>query len=107
MKHLALAVFWAVAARPQATAPEPPEAMTHARRAYDLSREGKFDQAVADLLEAVRLAPANPLYRSALGGLYERDGELAQTTPSFSQAVRLDPDNVPLRLPLATIQSQT
>jgi len=107
MKHLALAVFWAVAARPQATAPEPPEAMTHARRAYDLSREGKFDQAVADLSEAARLAPANPLYRSALGGLYERDGKLAQAAASFAEAVSLDPDNVRLRLRLATIQSQT
>jgi tetratricopeptide (TPR) repeat protein len=67
--------------------------MERARRAYDLARSGEFDPAIAELQEASRIAPANPLYRSALGGIFERQGKLEQAVAAFGEAYRLDSTN--------------
>jgi len=69
------------------------EAMAQARRAYDLARAGRLDEAVEALQVAVRLAPGNPLYRSALGGVYEKRGHLEQARGALAEALRLDPGN--------------
>lgn len=74
-------------------AAEPAEAMAHARRAYELVQSGQVELAMAELQEAARLAPGNPLYRSALGGIFERQGKLEEAVIAFGEAVRLDPTN--------------
>jgi superkiller protein 3 len=84
-----LAPVWA---QPQTVA-EPAEATRRARRAYELARSGQSDLAIAELGEAIRIAPGNPLYRSALGGIYERQGKLEEALAAFNEAVRLDPGN--------------
>ncbi len=76
---------------------EPPEAMALARKAFELARAGSAAEAEAALKEAARLAPANPLYRSALGGLLERAGRLEAAVDAFADAVRLDPANATLK----------
>ena len=72
---------------------EPAEAMAHARNAFELARSGQVDSAIAELKEAARIAPRNGLYRSALGGMYERQGNLEAAVAEFGEAVRLDPAN--------------
>ncbi|MCC6391535.1 MAG: tetratricopeptide repeat protein [Bryobacterales bacterium] len=86
-----------------ARAPEPPEAMTLARRAYELARAGHAEEAAASLREAARLAPDNALYRSALGGIYERQGKLEEAVSAFFEAVRLDGANARLREHLESV----
>jgi Flp pilus assembly protein TadD len=72
---------------------EPAEAMSRARKAYELVRAGQEEQAIAELTEAARIAPRNALYRSALGGIYERQGRMEPAILEFAEAVRLDPSN--------------
>ncbi len=86
--------------------PEPPEAMSLARKAYELARSGQMEQAVSALERAITLAPRNPLYRSALGGIYEREHKLPQAADAFAEAVRLDPANTSFRLRLAQLQAR-
>jgi Flp pilus assembly protein TadD len=89
-------------AQPQ-TGAEPPEAMARARHAYDLARAGQIDPAITELEEAARIAPANPLYRSALGGMYERQGKLEEAVAAFGDAVKLDPANPTLSAHLESV----
>jgi len=102
--EVALVLIWVatVGAQPQ-TGAEPPEAMARARHAYELARAGQLDPAIAELEEAARIAPANPLYRSALGGMYERQGKLAEAVAAFLDAVRLDPANPTLSAHLESV----
>lgn len=91
-----IALAWAQSA-------EPPEAMAHARQAYELARAGKLDGASDRLREAIRLAPANPLYRSALGGVFEKQGKLEEARGAFAEAVRLAPANAQLATRLEAV----
>jgi tetratricopeptide (TPR) repeat protein len=77
--------------------------MARARHAYELARAGQLDPAIAELDEAARIAPGNPLYRSALGGMYERQGKLAEAVAAFLDAVRLDPANPTLSAHLESV----
>ena len=99
MRQILLIVFWAAFAR----GAEAPEAMKLARRAYEQAQAGQFGEAIAGLKEAARLAPANPLYRSALGGVFERQGQLGDAVAAFAEALRLDPANQQFRGKLETI----
>jgi len=91
MKHFAFVLFLLLQGG------EPPEAMALARRAYEAARAGNLDGAAADLLEAARLAPKNPLYHSALGGIYARQNKPAEAIAAFRHAVQLDPSNAALK----------
>jgi Flp pilus assembly protein TadD len=82
---------------------EPAEAMALARQAYESARAGNADDAITKLREAARLAPGNALYRSALGGIYERQGKLVAADREFSAALRLEPSNPTLLLKAASI----
>lgn len=77
--------------------------MTRARHAYELARAGELDAAFTELEQAVRIAPGNPLYRSALGGLYERAGKLKEAVAAFAEAVRLDPVNATVSAHLESV----
>jgi Flp pilus assembly protein TadD len=85
---------------------EPAEAMMHARKAYDLARSGQVEPAITELKEAARLAPLNPLYHSALGGMYERQEQLEGAVFEFAEAVRLDPANTKLADRLEAVSLQ-
>lgn len=77
--------------------------MQLAREAYALARAGQQEQAIATLQKSIALAPANPLYRSALGGIYQSQGKLAEAADAFKQAVHLAPNNSALTAKLETI----
>lgn len=86
-----------------AMAQEPPEAMTLARQAYESVRAGNAEAAIAKLQEAAKIAPANSLYRSALGGIFKRQGKLVAADIEFREALRLDTANPALLLESAVI----
>jgi Flp pilus assembly protein TadD len=71
--------------------------MSRARKAYDLARAGDVAAAILELTESARIAPRNPLYHSALGGMYERQGMMENAVLEFGEALRLDSTNVKLR----------
>jgi Flp pilus assembly protein TadD len=54
------------------------QAETHARQSYALSQQGRLPEAEQEMREAIRLAPRNPLYHSALGGLLAKDEKLSE-----------------------------
>ena len=78
MRVAAEVVLVLVIAAPAWAQPERPDAMALARHAYELARAGELETAVAELREAIRIAPGNPLYRSALGGIYKRLGKIEE-----------------------------
>ncbi len=83
-----------------------PEAMARARQAYRYAQAGDLDRAVTTLREAIRLAPSNPLFYSALGGILARQNKPAESRQAFEQAVKLDPSNAVLRFSLAAKQAE-
>ena len=82
---------------------EPPEAMTLARRAFGQEKAGQLEEAASALREASRLAPANALYRSALGGVLEHHGMVDEAISEFAVGVRLDPANGLIRAHLESL----
>ena len=93
MKSFLLVVVWAATS----AAGESPQAITLARRAYEQARAGQYEEATAGLREAARIEPANPIYRTALGGVFEQQGKLGEAVAAFSEALHLDPANVAIR----------
>jgi tetratricopeptide (TPR) repeat protein len=58
-------------------------------------QERRPDEALRELQAAVRADPRTAQAHSALGSLYRARGELERAKQEFSQAVALDPDDVP------------
>lgn len=83
---------------------EPPDAMQHARSSFELAKRGDLPAAAEEMRVAIRLAPQNPLYLSALGGILARNGKSGEAKQCFEQAVALDSSNPVLRLQLARLQ---
>lgn len=77
-------------------AAEPPEAMQHARASYELAKKGDLPGAAEQMLIAIRLAPDNPLYASALGGIAVRQweaGEIASARDNLVVAADARPSD--------------
>ncbi len=68
-------------------AAESPEAMQHARRSYEYAQRGDLTQAAEEMKAAIRIAPGNPLYFSALGGIARRQWEAGQLEASRENAL--------------------
>ncbi|MFN7924476.1 MAG: tetratricopeptide repeat protein [Bryobacteraceae bacterium] len=79
-------------------AQEPPEALDQARRSYELSQRGDLQRAIDAIREAVRLAPVNGLYVSALGRLLLRTGKSAEATEALGKARELLLEGNPVAL---------
>jgi Tfp pilus assembly protein PilF len=71
--------------------PETPQAETHARQSYVLAQEGRLPEAETEMQEAIRIAPQNPLYHSALAGLLSKGGKLHDAKSEFEKALDLHP----------------
>jgi tetratricopeptide (TPR) repeat protein len=86
-------VFVAAAATDAA---EPPEAMQHARASYEFAKKGDLNSAAKEMRVAMKLAPENPLYLSALGGIAARQweaGELAEARENILVVAEAQPAN--------------
>ncbi len=68
------------------SAAEPPEAMQHARASYERAKQGDLDGAAAEMRVAIRLAPENSLYLSALGGITARQWEAGKSSDARQNA---------------------
>lgn len=85
---LPLLLFIAFAAGEPA---ETSQAETHAHQSYTLAREGRLPEAESEMREAIRIAPQNPLYHSALAGLFSKGGKLNDAKSEFEKALDLNP----------------
>ena len=56
-----------------------------------LATQGRFDEAAAQVKQAIALAPDLPLLHEDLGSVYARQGRHADAVPLFEKAIRLDP----------------
>jgi tetratricopeptide (TPR) repeat protein len=69
------------------SAVEPPEAMQHARASYELAKMGDLTGAADEMRVAIRLAPENQLYLSALRGIAARQWEAGDPLQARENAV--------------------
>jgi Flp pilus assembly protein TadD len=88
MSPLPFVLFLAVT---HAQLPEAPEAETHARQSYSLAQQGQLPESEKEIQEAIRLAPQNPLYHSALAGLFLKEGKLKGAKDELEKALQQNP----------------
>jgi tetratricopeptide (TPR) repeat protein len=62
-------------------------------RAVILERQGRADEAMVDLDEAIRLNPSHSFSYADRGSLYRMRGDLARALTDLNIAVRLNPEN--------------
>ncbi len=95
------------------------DAQSHARQSYEFVRQGQPQEAEREIRESIRLAPDDPLYHSALAGIFHRTrrleaeaadihaaladlyaatGALDTAEREFGKAVRIDPANALYRV---------
>ncbi len=77
------------AAARTATEAFPEDAWARRERAWALAQLGRFEEALAEAEEAVRLDPSSPGGRSILGGVLSRSGRLDEARAAFREAIRL------------------
>jgi tetratricopeptide (TPR) repeat protein len=68
-------------------AAEPPEAMQHARASYERAKQGDLSGAADEMRVAIRIAPDNPLFYSALAGISARQWKAGQSMQARENAV--------------------
>jgi len=84
--------------------PTPPDADDLMRRGVARADRLQFQQAIADLTEACRMAPRNGEYRYQRGIVYWRYGQPIPALQDFDTAVELDPADFQARLWRAEMQ---
>src|SRR5439155_6464481 len=70
-------------------AAEAPEALQHARKSYEFAQRGDLARAAEEMRAAIHIAPGNPLYYSALGGIAARQWEAGQLEASRENILRV------------------
>ena len=70
---------------------EPPQAEAHARQSYILAQQGRQQEAEAEIREAIRLAPENALYHSALAGLLTKNNDWKGAAEELGRALNRNP----------------
>jgi len=83
----------------------PPPAMEHLRQGQKLLAEKKFDDALKEFQETVRLAPESPLAHYWLGRCYFYRQDKDPAEKSFKQALQLDPKHYPSMVSLGRLYS--
>jgi Tfp pilus assembly protein PilF len=68
--------------------------------AYILMEQGKFEQALLQAKEAVRLAPKSALMENGLGNVYRTAGRVDEAAASYRHALELDPKQNIIRINL-------
>jgi tetratricopeptide (TPR) repeat protein len=80
------------------------EAELHAERGVRLMQAGDLPAAEAELRQAVRLSPHDPVHLTELGVVLGMEQKLAESDLYFQEALEFDPGNVSIRRNLAKNQ---
>jgi len=94
----------------EAAAPGPSDAERRARMHYEVAidrmRSGRNPEAIGELLQAVRLDPADANIRLALAEAYRRSGRVTETEQHLLAALEIDPNFQPAHLNLSGLYIQ-
>jgi superkiller protein 3 len=75
-------------------------------RGAALLKDGKFDEAVAELQKAADAAPKSAVIQSNLAYAYDRQGRTEEAVAAYRKALELDPKNAIVRNNLANLYSK-
>jgi Flp pilus assembly protein TadD len=75
-------------------------------RGAALLKDGKFDEAVAELQKAADAAPTSAVIQSNLAYAYDRQGRTEEAVAAYRKALELDPKNTIVRNNLANLYSK-
>jgi len=93
----------AVAAYQKLLAEKPDDGALHASLAGAYGAMGRYDEALAELAQAERLAPLNPETYHNRGVIYERQGKLDEAVGQYRTALRYSPEYEPSRAALVRL----
>lgn len=85
----------------KAVAVAPDSSRAHRARARALATRKDFTEALAEIQEAVRIDPKDPISQTALGEMCILVGRSQEALAAFRAALDLDPTNLPVRVNLA------
>ncbi len=74
----------------------------HIALGYVREKQGRFDEALKEYHDAVRIAPDYPLWNGILAGFLLKRGQPADAIPYFQTALRTEPENVEYNTKLAS-----
>lgn len=106
MKKLALVALTLCALLPGAARGQNKAADAAAQqnaRGAALLKEGKFEEATAELQKAAEAAPTSAVIQSNLGYAYDRQGRTDEAVAAYRKALELDPANAIVRNNLANL----
>ncbi len=109
MKKLALIALTLCALLPGAARGQDKAADAAAQqnaRGAALIKEGKFEEAAAELQKAAEAAPKSAVIQSNLAYAYDRQGRVEEAVAAYRKALELDPKNVTVRNNLANLYSK-
>ena len=109
MKKLALIALITCALLPGAARGQNKSADTAAQqnaRGAALLKEGKFEEAAAELEKAAEAAPKSAVIQSNLAYAYDRQGRTEDAVAAYRKALELDPANTIVRNNLANLYSK-
>ena len=75
-------------------------------RGAALLKDGKFEEAVAELQKAADAAPTSAVIQSNLAYAYDRQGKTEEAVAAYRKALELDPKNTIVRNNLANLYSK-
>ena len=75
-------------------------------RGAALLKDGKFEEAVAELQKAADAAPTSAVIQSNLAYAYDRQGRTEEAVAAYRKALELDPKNAIVRNNLANLYSK-
>ena len=81
--------YWSIAV---ALRPESP--YLRAMLGYALAQQGRLDDAIGQLQEAIRLKPDSSMVQNSFGLVLKRKGKLDDAIAAYRKAIELDPKNV-------------
>jgi Flp pilus assembly protein TadD len=75
-------------------------------RGTALIKEGKFEEAAAELQKAAEASPKSAVIQSNLAYAYDKQGRIEEAVAAYKKALELDPKNVTVRNNLANLFSK-
>jgi tetratricopeptide (TPR) repeat protein len=90
-----LAILLLILPGPRLSAADADAAYTAATNGIQLYREGKYDEAIQQFDEAIRLNPEDASSYRNRAVAYNKKGDHAQAVASYTEALKIAPDDVP------------